>query len=74
LVVSKPCDALGGEVGLGRGEAGLDWGRIEADDKTETLKYYYLLFSTPDTVSLDDYVLNTEAHPFRRPDYGKRGA
>ncbi|MCJ1387923.1 hypothetical protein MMC18_000766 [Xylographa bjoerkii] len=33
----------------------------------ETLKYYYLLFSTPDTISLDDYVLNTEAHPFKRP-------
>ncbi|MCJ1435447.1 hypothetical protein MMC27_004820 [Xylographa pallens] len=33
----------------------------------ETLKYYYLLFSTPDTISLDDYILNTEAHPFRRP-------
>ncbi|MCJ1404258.1 hypothetical protein MMC11_007483 [Xylographa trunciseda] len=33
----------------------------------ETLKYYYLLFSTPDTISLDDYVLNTEAHPFLRP-------
>lgn len=23
----------------------------------ETLKYYYLLFSTPDTISLDEYVL-----------------
>ncbi|KAL6245833.1 hypothetical protein RBB50_006986 [Rhinocladiella similis] len=33
----------------------------------ETLKYYYLLFSEPDLVSLDDYVLNTEAHPFKRP-------
>jgi mannosyl-oligosaccharide alpha-1,2-mannosidase len=33
----------------------------------ETLKYFYLLFSTPDTISLDDWVLNTEAHPFRRP-------
>jgi mannosyl-oligosaccharide alpha-1,2-mannosidase len=32
----------------------------------ETLKYFYLLFSTPDTISLDDWVLNTEAHPFRR--------
>jgi mannosyl-oligosaccharide alpha-1,2-mannosidase len=31
----------------------------------ETLKYFYLLFSTPDTISLDDWVLNTEAHPFR---------
>ncbi|TFB01396.1 putative mannosyl-oligosaccharide alpha-1,2-mannosidase [Trichoderma ghanense] len=31
----------------------------------ETLKYFYLVFSTPDIISLDDFVLNTEAHPFR---------
>ena len=29
----------------------------------ETLKYFYLLFSPPDLLSLDDWVLNTEAHP-----------
>lgn len=34
----------------------------------ETLKYFYLLFSEEDVVSLDEWVLNTEAHPFRRPD------
>lgn len=33
----------------------------------ETLKYFYLLYSTPDTISLDEWVLNTEAHPFKRP-------
>ncbi|KAL8828776.1 MAG: hypothetical protein Q9170_006457 [Blastenia crenularia] len=33
----------------------------------ETLKYLYLLFCEPDYYSLDDYVLNTEAHPFKRP-------
>jgi mannosyl-oligosaccharide alpha-1,2-mannosidase len=33
----------------------------------ETLKYYYLLFSEPELISLDEWVLNTEAHPFRRP-------
>ncbi|KAK5661763.1 hypothetical protein OQA88_9864 [Cercophora sp. LCS_1] len=33
----------------------------------ETLKYFYLLFSEPDVISLDEWVLNTEAHPFRRP-------
>ncbi|EED17652.1 class I alpha-mannosidase 1A [Talaromyces stipitatus ATCC 10500] len=33
----------------------------------ETLKYFYLLFSDPSVVSLDEYVLNTEAHPFKRP-------
>jgi mannosyl-oligosaccharide alpha-1,2-mannosidase len=32
----------------------------------ETLKYFYLMFAEPDVVSLDEYVLNTEAHPFRR--------
>ncbi|EEH22319.1 hypothetical protein PABG_04530 [Paracoccidioides brasiliensis Pb03] len=33
----------------------------------ETLKYCYLLFSNPALVSLDEYVLNTEAHPLKRP-------
>ncbi|PNH43079.1 hypothetical protein VD0004_g4337 [Verticillium dahliae] len=33
----------------------------------ETLKYFYLLFADTDVISLDDWVLNTEAHPFRRP-------
>ncbi|KAF1355730.1 seven-hairpin glycosidase [Lizonia empirigonia] len=33
----------------------------------ETLKYFYLLFSEEDLISLDEWVLNTEAHPFRRP-------
>ena len=33
----------------------------------ETLKYFYLVFSPPDLISLDKYVLNTEAHPFRLP-------
>lgn len=33
----------------------------------ETLKYFYLLFTTPDVLSLDEWVFNTEAHPFKRP-------
>lgn len=33
----------------------------------ETLKYFYLLFDEPDRWSLDDWVLNTEAHFFERP-------
>lgn len=32
----------------------------------ETLKYYYLLYSDKDVWSLDDYVFNTEAHPYKR--------
>lgn len=32
----------------------------------ETLKYLFLLFSSPDLISLDEYVFNTEAHPLKR--------
>mmetsp|Transcript_23810 Transcript_23810/g.66056 ORF Transcript_23810/g.66056 Transcript_23810/m.66056 type:complete len:630 (+) Transcript_23810:124-2013(+) len=40
----------------------------------ETLKYLYLLFSPPDKMSLDDWVLNTEAHPMKvRPWTGPEG-
>ena len=35
----------------------------------ETLKYFYLIFSDPGLISLDDYVFNTEAHPFKRPSH-----
>ncbi|OIW24123.1 glycoside hydrolase family 47 protein [Coniochaeta ligniaria NRRL 30616] len=38
----------------------------------ETLKYLYLIFSEPDLISLDDYVFNTEAHPFRIPKPGDK--
>lgn len=38
----------------------------------ETLKYFYLLFEAEDVVSLDEWVLNTEAHPFRRPEAEKK--
>ena len=31
----------------------------------ETLKYFYLLFSETNLISLDEFVLNTEAHPLR---------
>ncbi|KAF5635233.1 AP-1 complex subunit gamma-1 [Fusarium sp. NRRL 25303] len=34
----------------------------------ETLKYFYLIFSEFDVISLDEWVLNTEAHPLSRPD------
>lgn len=33
----------------------------------ETLKYFYLIFSEPSLIDLDEWVFNTEAHPFRRP-------
>ncbi|KIK90609.1 glycoside hydrolase family 47 protein [Paxillus rubicundulus Ve08.2h10] len=31
----------------------------------EVLKYLYLTFDDPGNISLDDYVFNTEAHPFK---------
>lgn len=31
----------------------------------ETLKYFYLVFADTNLISLDDFVLNTEAHPFK---------
>ncbi|KAJ2900790.1 glycoside hydrolase family 47 protein [Zalerion maritima] len=45
---------------------------VELDDDmesfwvAETLKYFYLIFEDPGTISLDDWVFNTEAHPFKR--------
>jgi mannosyl-oligosaccharide alpha-1,2-mannosidase len=56
--------------------AELDDVRVERPSKTdrmesfwlaETLKYFYLIFSEPTLISLDEFVFNTEAHPFRRP-------
>ena len=41
--------------------------KMESFWLAETLKYFYLLFEDPGVVSLDEFVLNTEAHPLRRP-------
>lgn len=55
------------------GYAGLDDVTKENPEKSglmqsyflsETLKYLYLLYSDDSVISLDDYVFNTEAHPF----------
>ncbi|KAI4252260.1 MAG: hypothetical protein LQ352_004392 [Teloschistes flavicans] len=41
--------------------------RMESFWMAETLKYFYAIFADPQVLSLDDYVLNTEAHAFKRP-------
>ena len=41
--------------------------RMESFWLAETLKYFYLIFSEPNVLSLDEFVLNTEAHPLKRP-------
>ena len=38
----------------------------------ETLKYLYLLFSDDSLISLEEYVFNTEAHPFSIRGHGRR--
>ncbi|KAJ3023919.1 Mannosyl-oligosaccharide 1,2-alpha-mannosidase IB [Thoreauomyces humboldtii] len=38
----------------------------------ETLKYAYLLFTDDDTIPLEAYVFNTEAHPVSMRGWGKR--
>ncbi|WFD04474.1 mannosyl-oligosaccharide 1,2-alpha-mannosidase [Malassezia obtusa] len=44
---------------------------MESFTLAETFKYYYLLFSPPELVSLDDFVFTTEAHPFLAPRKGR---
>ncbi|KKA22569.1 Mannosyl-oligosaccharide 1,2-alpha-mannosidase [Rasamsonia emersonii CBS 393.64] len=41
--------------------------KMESFWLAETLKYFYLIFSEPSLISLDEYVFNTEAHPLKRP-------
>ncbi|KAJ5650861.1 uncharacterized protein N7484_004584 [Penicillium longicatenatum] len=35
---------------------------------SQTLKYFYLMFSAPDALSLDEYVFNSAGHPLKRPE------
>ncbi|KAJ5410294.1 uncharacterized protein N7487_004653 [Penicillium crustosum] len=34
---------------------------------SQTLKYFYLMFSSPDMISLDEFVFNAGGHPLKRP-------
>jgi len=57
----------GNPGGKGEGEQGPKMDSMESFWLAETLKYFYLCFEEWDVVSLDEWVLNTEAHPLRRP-------
>eukprot|EP01063_Lacrimia_lanifica_P039060 TRINITY_DN8471_c0_g1_i1.p1 TRINITY_DN8471_c0_g1~~TRINITY_DN8471_c0_g1_i1.p1 ORF type:complete len:600 (+),score=194.73 TRINITY_DN8471_c0_g1_i1:69-1868(+) len=46
--------------------AGSASGRMESFFLAETLKYAYLIFLDENPLPHDEYVFNTEAHPFRR--------
>jgi len=41
--------------------------KMESFWLAETLKYFYAVFSEPEVLDLDEFVLNTEAHTLRRP-------
>jgi mannosyl-oligosaccharide alpha-1,2-mannosidase len=48
-------------------QASVKMDSMESFWMAETLKYFYLIFSEPSLISLDEWVFNTEAHPFKRP-------
>jgi mannosyl-oligosaccharide alpha-1,2-mannosidase len=54
------------DVSDNRGTKGNFRNEAESFWMAETLKYAYLLFSDPNVIALDDWVLNTEAHPLKR--------
>lgn len=64
----QPSDAS--ELRRGTG-ARNEEGELELEDSmesfwmAETLKYFYLVFSEPGVLGLDEWVFSTEAHPFR---------
>lgn len=51
---------------LKKGGMNIQMDSMESFWMAETLKYFYLIFSEPDIVSLDQWMFNTEAHPFKR--------
>ncbi|KAE8447115.1 hypothetical protein EG329_011099 [Mollisiaceae sp. DMI_Dod_QoI] len=60
----------GGSVKDDENEVGIEGQKMDSMESfwlAETLKYFYLCFEEWDVVSLDTFVLNTEAHPLRRP-------
>lgn len=54
-----------GYVGLKDVNTGVKDNMMQSFFLAETLKYFYLLFSPPSVIPLDEWVFNTEAHPIR---------
>ncbi|KAL5699617.1 mannosyl-oligosaccharide 1,2-alpha-mannosidase [Ranunculus cassubicifolius] len=54
-----------GYVGLKDVNTGVKDNMMQSFFLAETLKYLYLLFSPTSTISLDEWVFNTEAHPLK---------
>ncbi|WPH04051.1 Hypothetical protein R9X50_00693500 [Acrodontium crateriforme] len=54
------------QIAEGKGLKPIKMDSMESFWMAETLKYFFLMFSEPDVISLDEWVFNTEAHPFKR--------
>lgn len=65
--ITKPRGGSGKDDADEVGVEGQKMDSMESFWLAETLKYFYLCFEEFDVVSLDIFVLNTEAHPLRRP-------
>jgi mannosyl-oligosaccharide alpha-1,2-mannosidase len=65
--ITVPKGGSGKDDGAEVGVEGQKMDSMESFWLAETLKYFYLVFEEWDVVSLDEFVLNTEAHPLRRP-------
>ncbi|PSS07245.1 Mannosyl-oligosaccharide 1,2-alpha-mannosidase [Actinidia chinensis var. chinensis] len=54
-----------GYVGLKDVNTGVKDNMMQSFFLAETLKYFYLLYSPPSVIPLDEWVFNTEAHPLK---------
>jgi mannosyl-oligosaccharide alpha-1,2-mannosidase len=66
LTSTKLANSAVDDMNPGKGEGVKMADSMESFWLGETLKYFYLIFAEPDLVSLDEWVFNTEAHPFKR--------
>ncbi|KAI9342841.1 glycoside hydrolase [Obelidium mucronatum] len=74
LAYEKYCRNDAGYHGLQNADSAtpLPIDRQESFFLAETLKYLYLIFADDDTIPLEKYVFNTEAHPLSVRGHGKR--
>lgn len=63
--IEKNCQVENGYVQIRDVRDMKKWDTLESFFFAETMKYCYLFFAEDDVFSFDDYVLNSEAHPFK---------
>ncbi|KAI8987195.1 glycoside hydrolase [Pilobolus umbonatus] len=68
LAIEKHCKTPSGYTRIANVTNAIDVEPLNFEESyffAETLKYLYLIFADPHLISLDEYVFNTEAHPFK---------